>query len=166
MSADAPSPKDYATLNVVHSGLLAATALVAHRRGAREPVGPAEMAQLGLAAFSIAKAVSREKIGSWVREPFVDGDGREDPTPAGGGLRRAVGELVTCSRCVGAWSALSLVGLRTASPAAGRVATTVFATAGANDFLQAGFRLLCAEANAARRRSEEPVVAAQEETVA
>jgi Protein of unknown function (DUF1360) len=154
--SDSPRPQDYATLNVVHSALLAGTALLARRRGRGQPLSTAEMAQLSLAAFSVAKAVSREKIGSWVREPFTDVDGAGEPEPVGGPLRRAVGELVTCSRCVGAWSALSLVGLRTASPVAGQVATTVFATAGANDFLQAGFRLLCNVSNDARRRAETP----------
>jgi hypothetical protein len=151
MTTSEPRPQDYAALNLVHSGLLAATALVAHRRGRAAPPSVTDMAQLSLAAFSIAKAVSREKIGTWVRDPFVaDDDG--EIIPVAGGLRGAVGELVTCSRCVGAWSALSLVALRTASPAAGQIATTVFATAGANDFLQAGFRLVCNSANIARSR--------------
>ncbi len=150
-----PRPHHYATLNLVHTGLLAATALAAHRRGWRDPLSSTDMVQLSLAAFSIAKAVSREKIGSWVREPFVASDSTGEPRPVAGGLRGAVGELVSCPRCVGAWSALSLVALRTASPAAGQVATTVFATAGANDFLQAGFRVVCNGANIVRARADE-----------
>ena len=39
--------------------------------------------------------------------------------PRGRGLRRAVGELVTCTRCVGAWSALGIVGLRLADAGLG-----------------------------------------------
>ncbi len=162
MSSPEPRPQDYATLNLVHSGLLAATALAARRRGSPEPLSAADMAQLSLAAFSIAKAVSREKIGTWVREPFVEDDAEK--TPVAGGLRGAIGELVTCSRCVGAWSALSLVALRTASPAAGRVATTVFATAGANDFLQAGFRVVCNTANVARARADAATYSAEQPT--
>ena len=93
--------------------------------------------------------IARERIGSWVREPFVD-----DPVgrkrPRGGSVRRALGELVTCSRCVGAWTALGFVSLRLAHPHAGRTATTVFAVAGFNDFAQAGFRALCDWANTQR----------------
>lgn len=162
MDALEPRPQDYATLNLVHSALLAATAVLAGRRGVKDPLTTGDMAQLTLATFAIAKAVSREKIGRWVREPFVDGDARDAQVPVGGGLRRAVGELVTCPRCVGAWSALSLVALRTASPAAGHVATTVFASAGANDFLQAGFRLVCNTANVVRDHADRAAYPAEQ----
>jgi len=50
--------------------------------------------------------------------------------------------LMGCSRCLGSWSALGLVGLRVASPPAAGAVTTVLAAGGANDFLQAVFRLL------------------------
>ena len=104
---------------------------------------------LTAATFSISKIVAREKVGSWVREPFVD-----DPVgrkrPRGGRVQRALGELVTCSRCVGAWTALGLVGLRLAHPRTGRTVTAVFAVAGLNDFMQAGFRGLCDWANTQR----------------
>jgi hypothetical protein len=148
MSSPEPRPQDYATLNLVHSGLLAATALAARRRGSPEPLSAADMAQLSLAAFSIAKAVSREKIGTWVREPFVEQDAEHQPgPPRGRGLQHAIGELLTCTRCVGAWAALALVGLRLLSPRSGRIATTVLATSGANDFLQAAFKVGTEKAN-------------------
>ena len=85
-----------------------------------------------------------------MREPFVDDPvGRKQPR--GGRFQRALGELVTCSRCVGAWTALGLVGLRLAHPRTGRTVTTVFAAAGLNDFMQAGFRGLCEWANSPHR---------------
>jgi hypothetical protein len=52
---------------------------------------------------------------------------------------------------VGAWSGLAVVGLRVASPTAGRTVTAVLATTAVNDFLQAGFRWLCGRADAAAR---------------
>jgi hypothetical protein len=54
---------------------------------------------------------------------------------------------VTCTRCVGAWSALGIVGLRLASPESGRTMTNVLAASAANDWLQAGFKLLTAHVN-------------------
>ena len=114
-----------------------------------ERLGSAELLPLTAATFSISKIVAREKVGSWVREPFVDDPvGRKQPR--GGRFQRALGELVTCSRCVGAWTALGLVGLRLAHPRTGRTVTTVFAAAGLNDFMQAGFRGLCDWANSRR----------------
>jgi hypothetical protein len=144
-------PVDYALINGVYAALLAALLLAArNERSARELTEQRELLPLGAATFALSKIVAREKVGSWMREPFVeqhDGRGRR---PRGRRLQHAIGELVTCSRCVGAWSALALVGLRLASPSAGRVATGVLATSALNDFLQAGFRALCDQANTSR----------------
>jgi hypothetical protein len=54
---------------------------------------------------------------------------------------------MTCTRCMGAWSALALVGLRLHAPRAGRTVTTVLAASAGNDALQAGFSWLCSRAN-------------------
>src|SRR5690242_14178926 len=139
-------PVDYAALNAVYGALLAGVVLAVRDRGAKDdPISGAELIPLSAATFALAKVIAREKIGTWVREPFVDEEhGRK---PRGRRMRRAVGELVTCSRCVGAWSALGIVGLRLASPSSGRVVTNVLAVSAANDWLQAGFRALCGEAN-------------------
>jgi hypothetical protein len=94
----------------------------------------------------------KEKVSTWLRQPFVEEDGEHHPlSPKGRGLQRAVGELLTCTRCAGTWGALVLVGLRTASPVAGRATTNVLALAGANDLMQSWFRLLVERANAASR---------------
>jgi uncharacterized protein DUF1360 len=78
-----------------------------------------------------------EKVENWVRRPFVD---ETDRRPKGSRLRYAVGELLTCTRCTGAWSALGLVALRTHSPAAGRTVDAVLAASAGNDLLQATFQ--------------------------
>ncbi len=140
---DQPGPGEYGTINAVYAALFAGVLVATRGREADvERLETAELLPLAAATFSISKIVAREKVGSWVREPFVD-----DPVgrkrPRGGRFQRAVGELVTCSRCVGAWTALGLVGLRLAHPRSGRTVTTVFAAAALNDFMQAGFRGLC-----------------------
>src|SRR6266480_3630857 len=110
--------------------------------------GP-ELIPLSAATFALSKVIARERIGTWMREPFVhEDDGQQ---PRGRRLRRAMGELLTCTRCVGAWSALGIVGLRLAAPSSGRVVTNVLAASAANDFLQAGFRALCAQAERVSR---------------
>ena len=75
--------------------------------------------------------------------------GGGEPKPRGAGLRRAVGELVTCTRCVGAWSALAVVGLRMVDPPAGRTVTNVLAASAANDWLQSFFKWVTAATNQA-----------------
>ena len=145
-------PSDYAALNAVYAALLAGVVVATRNRGARDdPITGPELIPLSAATFALAKVIAREKIGTWVREPFVEEEPFDGQRPAGRGIRRAVGELVTCTRCVGAWSALGIVGLRLASPSSGRVVTNVLAVSAANDWLQAGFRALCGEANRVNR---------------
>lgn len=143
-------PAQYGAINAVYAAAFAALLVATGGKDAdAERLGSAELLPLTAATFSISKVIAREKVGSWVREPFVDDPvGRKQPR--GGRFQRALGELVTCSRCVGAWTALGFVGLRLAHPQAGRTATTVFAVAGFNDFAQAAFRALCEWTNTQR----------------
>ena len=150
--ADTPTePHDYAALNAVFGALLAGV-IVAARESTekRDPITTRDLAVSGAATFALAKVIARERMGTWVREPFVDED--EGRRPRGRGIRHAIGELVTCTRCVGAWSALGLIGLRLTNPAAGRVVNDVLAVSAMNDWLQAGFKLLCAKTDEPARR--------------
>ena len=134
-------PSDYAAISALYGALLAGTAVSA--RG-KESIPPHELPALAAASFALSKLVVKEKAESWMRRPFVDETQRK---PKGRRLRYAVGELLTCTRCMGAWSALGLVGLRLYAPRAGRTVTTVLATSAGNDALQAGFSWLCSKAN-------------------
>lgn len=142
-------PHDYAAVNVVWVGLL--TSLLAATARTGKPVPPAvELPVLGLATFALTKAVSKEKVGVWAREPLVEPGDDGDRHPRGRGMRYVLGELVTCPRCLGTWSSLGLVGLQVVRPREGRIVARVLATAAINDVLQTGFTLLCAKANAAQ----------------
>ena len=134
---------DYAALSSVYGTLLAAAAVSA--RG-RKPVEYVEVPVLAAATFALSKLIVHEKIESWIREPFVDEQGG-NRRPKGRRLRYAVGELLTCTRCTGAWTALGLVALRLHAPATGRTVATVLAASAGNDMLHAGFQWLCACAN-------------------
>ena len=146
-----PGAAEYGALNAVYGAALAGLVLATRGREeeARAMLGT-DLVPITAATFAVAKVISREKIGTWVREPFVD-DPAGRKRPRGGSVRRALGELVTCSRCVGAWTALGFVGLRLAHPRAGRTVTAVFAVAGLNDVAQAAFRGLCDWSNSQRR---------------
>jgi hypothetical protein len=142
-------PADYAVLSAIYGALLAGTAVSA--RG-RDPIPTRELPALAAASFALSKLVVHEKVESWVRRPFVDEHRRK---PKGRRLGYAIGELLTCTRCTGAWSALGLVALRSHAPAAGRTVTTVLAASAGNDMLQATFTYLCAHATAAQRKAAE-----------
>jgi len=138
-------PVDYAAINAVWVSLAAALVASTRKRGSEDPITNQELIPLAAATFAVSKAVARERIGSWVREPFVDQ--AEGQRPKGNRIRRAVGELVTCTRCVGTWSALGVVGLRVLHPQAGKTMSMVLASSAANDWLQAGFKLLTEQTN-------------------
>jgi hypothetical protein len=155
VAATPTKPVDYAVLSGVYGGLLGALALAARSgRGSREAIGGTDVAVTGAATFALAKLLTNEKVESWLREPFVEETASGERRPKGRRMRYAIGELLTCSRCAGAWSALGVVGLRLLSPDAGRVVSSVLAASAANDYLQSGFRLLCNEGNLAKLRAE------------
>lgn len=148
--ASPTGPIHYAALvGVFALGLGGVIALSRRReRTGAAPVALGELPVLALATFALADVVAKEKISTWLREPFAQESAEHKAVhPEGQGMRRAVGELLTCTRCMGTWSALGLLGLRAASPASARVVTPMLALTGANDVLQGGFRLLAERTN-------------------
>jgi hypothetical protein len=145
-------PTDYAILTSLYGALLGATAVTA--RG-REPVPREELPVLAAASFALSKLIVKEKVESWIRDPFVD-ERPQGRRPKGRRLRYAVGELLTCTRCTGAWSALALVSLRLHAPATGRTVATVLAASAGNDMLHAAFSWLCARASTQERVAQDP----------
>jgi Protein of unknown function (DUF1360) len=142
---DTPTkPVDYAALSAGYGALLGAVVLGARQHP--DPLLREEIPALALATFALSKLVAKEKVETWVREPFVE-DTPQGRRPKGTRLRYAVGELLSCTRCIGAWSSLGLVALRVTRPREAKVVTTVLATSALNDFLQTGFAWMCARAN-------------------
>jgi hypothetical protein len=153
----ASGPADYAVLEAVFAtGMAGLITLTRRREEDGTPAIPLdELVLIALATFTLADVLAKEKISTWIREPFVVEDADHKPVrPEGSGLRHAFGELLTCTRCIGTWSALGLVALRTASPAAGRATVRVLALAGVNDLMQSGFRLLAERTNRAIAETE------------
>ena len=73
-------------------------------------------------------------------------------------MEQAIGELVTCSRCVGTWAAAGLAFSQILAPRTGRLLTWSLAAAGANDFLQAAFTALTSKSNELEREGAYPPV--------
>jgi hypothetical protein len=139
------------------AGGLAAAGVIARLLG-RDPRDhdSLDLAVLALATFKAARTISRDEVTSFIREPFVEGqagDGAEEPIKSGD-LRQAIGELVTCSRCVGTWVAAGLGSAQIIAPRFGRLLSWTLAAGGANDWLQAGFAALTHKANALEHRTD------------
>jgi hypothetical protein len=145
-----PPYASYAAIMATFAGGLAATGGIAKLLGrdAREH-SALDLVALGLAAFKMSRTIASDDVTSFLRQPFVEGEAKEGDEEAveTGDMRQAIGELVTCSRCIGTWVAAGLAGTQIVAPQFGRLLTWTLATAGANDFLLASFAALTAKAN-------------------
>ena len=151
-----PPHGSYAVIAGAFVGGLAAAGGVANALG-RDPRenSTLDLAVLGLASFKAARTIARDEVTSFIRDPFVEGDaheGGEDPV-ATGDMRQAIGELVTCSRCVGTWVAAGLGTTQIIAPRFGRILTWTLAAGAVNDWLQAGFAALTTKANELEERA-------------
>ena len=113
-----------------------------------------DLVLLALASFKAARTLARDPVTAPIRAPFIEGEAtgeNEEPVQTGD-MQQAIGELVTCSRCVGTWSAAGLVWAQVLLPRFGRLLTWSLAAAGANDFLQSGFTALGHKSNVLAER--------------
>jgi hypothetical protein len=116
-----------------------------------------DLAVLAFATFKAARTISRDEVSSFLREPFVAGAAHEGGEEAveTGDLRQAIGELVTCSRCIGTWAAAGLATTQVLAPRFGRLLTWTLGAAGINDFLQAGFAAVTNGSNILEKRASQ-----------
>jgi hypothetical protein len=153
-----PPYEAYATITGVFVGGLAVAGGLARLLG-RDPREATwlDLTALSAATFKVARTITRDEVTSFLREPFVEGDahtGEEERPVQTGGAQQAIGELVTCSRCIGAWASAALATTQVLAPRFGRLLTWTLAGAGINDFLQAGFAALTRKTNELERRAE------------
>ena len=156
-AADSPPHGAYAVIFGTFLGGLAAAGAAARLLGrdAREH-DVLDLALLGLATFKAARTVARDEVTSFIRDPFVEEpahEGGETPVRSGG-FEQAIGELVTCSRCIGTWTAAALAATQILAPRFGRLLTWSLGAAGINDFLQAGFAALDHKSSEIEQRVE------------
>ncbi len=157
MATDQPPYRAYATIvGVFMGGIGAVSGLAAARGRPHFQMKPIDLTLLGLATFKASRTVARDRVTSFVREPFVEGeayDGSDEQPTHESELKQAIGELVTCTRCIGTWIGASLAATQILAPRAGRLLTSVLAAGAINDFLLAGFNALTNKANELEKRT-------------
>ena len=154
--AQSPPYESYAAIMGGFAALLAGAGLLGRLRG-RDPQCQTalDLFVLSAATFKAARTLARSEVASFVREPFVRGraySGDDEEPVQTGGMEQAIGELVTCSRCVGTWAAAALASTQILAPRFGRLLTWSLGAAGVNDVLQAGFTALTAKATEVEER--------------
>ena len=141
----------YAALMATFLSGAAGTSFVAGKLG-REPSerNALDFLILGLATFKAARTLANDEVASFIREPFVAGapaDPEDEQPLQTGTLRQAIGELVTCSRCIGTWVGAGVAAVDIVAPRFSRTLILSLALGGADDWLQAGFSTLAAASN-------------------
>lgn len=98
----------------------------------------------GLATHKLTRLVARDGVTSPLRAPFTRFQKKAaaaevEETSRGEGLRRAVGDLVSCPFCLGPWVALGLTSLHVVRPEAAHAVGSVFALTAISDFLHRAY---------------------------
>ncbi|MDG9725234.1 MULTISPECIES: DUF1360 domain-containing protein [unclassified Streptomyces] len=129
-----------ATTFVAGAGTFAA---IAWRRGLRLPdtVPAWDVALLGTATFKVSRLLTKDKVTSFLRAPFTQRERESNANevmdaPRGSGLRRAVGDLVSCPFCTSTWVAGGLVGGYAVAPRAARLLCAGLSAVVLSDWLQ------------------------------
>ncbi len=125
-------------------------------------LSPGDVALVGVATHKLTRIITRDWVTIPLRAPFTQfvksaGSGEVDEKARGTGIRRAIGDLVTCNYCTGPWVAGALVAAMTLAPRATRTLASVFAAVAVSDFLHEGYENLRAlrKLEGAERRSFE-----------
>lgn len=136
--------RDYAALIGVFNVFLAAFLFLSRRNSLPEKVSPSDLLLLGLATQKAARVLSRDRVTQPLRKPFTEyegpaGSGEVEEKARGEGLRKAIGQLVTCPYCLGIWVASGFIYGFAFSPRLTRMIASIFAVSSVADFAQHGY---------------------------
>ena len=139
----------YATLICVFNLIFAIFLLVAKgmRRPIPERVAINDIALLGVATHKLSLTGAQDAVTSPLRAPFTEFQEKESPKsvqekPRGEGLRRSVGELVTCQFCLGMWAAAFFTYGLVLAPRVTRLFATVLTVLTISDHLHQTYKAL------------------------
>lgn len=145
--ADRPLPLgSYALLTTIFNAAFAG-ALIAGRERIPERFAPGDLALMAVGTHKLSRLIAKDRVTSTVRAPFTRYEGSAGPAevkerPRGRGLRRAVGELVSCPYCLDQWVAGGFVAGMVLAPRPTRLVASMFTVVAGSDVLQHGYHLL------------------------
>ncbi len=139
--------RDYAALVGLFNATLALFLVSRKRSPLPERIALSDLLLLGLAAQKISRVVTKDRVTSPLRAPFAKyegsaGAGEVEEEPRGTGLRKAIGELITCPYCLGTWVASGLIYGFVFNPRITRIVASIFAVSSVADFAQHGYAKL------------------------
>lgn len=132
----------YATLMGVYSAAFAGLLRVAQSSGRRLPerIVSGDLVMLGVATYKLSRLISSDRVTSPLRAPFTEyiepaGASEVKEKVRGTGMRRALGDLLTCPYCLGPWVASALVFGLIRQPRTTRLIGGILAAATVSDLL-------------------------------
>lgn len=139
----------YAALAGLFNLLLALFLLIARKAGRPIPerIEARDIALLGVATHKVSLLVAHDAVTSPLRAPFTELQEKQSPKrvsekPRGKGLRRSLGELLTCHFCVGQWVASFFTYGLVFAPALTRLVASIFAIVAVSDHLHQTYKAL------------------------
>ena len=139
----------YGVLAAIFNFLFALFLLAARVSGRPIPerIDAGDIALLGLATHKLSLLGSQDAITSPLRAPFTEIKEKKSPKkvdeePRGRGLRRSVGELLTCKFCLGVWMASFFTYGLVLVPRVTRLVAAVFAIVTVSDYLHQTYKAL------------------------
>jgi Protein of unknown function (DUF1360) len=116
-------------------------------RALPERVDAKDLVLLGVATHKLSLIGARDAVTSPLRAPFTELQEKESPKsldekPRGKGLRRSVGELLTCQFCLGMWVASLFTYGLVLAPRVTRLIATVFTVVTISDHLHQTYKAL------------------------
>jgi hypothetical protein len=131
--------------NLIFAGFLLAARLTG--RSIPERVDAKDIVLLGMATHKLSLVGSEDAITSPLRAPFTELREKESPKkvdekPRGEGLRRSVGELLTCEFCLSVWVASLFTYGLVLVPRVTRLVAAVFAVVTVSDYLHQAYKAL------------------------
>jgi hypothetical protein len=118
----------YVAVMATYIGGISALTAAVRRSGRPLPApGPWDVLLTAGAVHRLSRVLAKDPVTSPFRLPFTRFRGQAGPAELeedvrGAGVRRAVGELVTCPFCVGLWVATAVTGAQVFAPEATRLA--------------------------------------------
>ena len=116
-------------------------------RNIPERVDTKDLALLGVATHKLSLIGAQDAVTSPLRAPFTEIKEKQSPKkvdeqPRGTGLRRSVGELLTCKFCLGVWMASFFTYGLVLVPRVTRLVAAVFAVVTVSDYLHQTYQIL------------------------
>ena len=139
----------YATLIGLFNLIFAVFLLLVKGTGRALPerVDTKDLVLLGVATHKLSLIGAQDAVTSPLRAPFTELQEKESPKsldekPRGKGLRRSVGELLTCQFCLGMWVASLFTYGLVLAPRVTRLIATVFTVVTISDHLHQTYKAL------------------------